>query len=265
MAKMTVLDMVQDIMSDMNSDNVNDINDTPESLRVAQIIKSTYFEMIDNRNWPHLRTVQQLDSAVASNKVRMAIKDGVKEVISIRYNIRSATDTKDRYEEIRYLDPEDFMDMTNSRNSAETNVEVITDYGLTKFFIRNDKKPEYWTSIDDAAVLFDSYDNAVDTNLNGSKTQVIVYMNPVFVLQSSFTPDLPSEAFSALLAEAKSTCFARIKQMPDAKAEQQAARQQRWLSRKAWKAKGGIKYPDFGKRKRTGSTRRSRLLDRDTI
>jgi hypothetical protein len=39
MAKMTVLDMVQDIMSDMNSDNVNDINDTPESLRVAQIIK----------------------------------------------------------------------------------------------------------------------------------------------------------------------------------------------------------------------------------
>jgi hypothetical protein len=142
MAKMTVLDMVQDIMSDMNSDNVNDINDTPESLRVAQIIKSTYFEMIDNRNWPHLRTVQQLDSAVASNKVRMAIKDGVKEVISIRYNIRSATDTKDRYEEIRYLDPEDFMDMTNSRNSAETNVEVITDYGLTKFFIRNDKKPE---------------------------------------------------------------------------------------------------------------------------
>jgi hypothetical protein len=95
-------------------------------------------------------------------------------------------------------------------------------------------------------------------------------MEPTFTLSSSFTPDLPSEAFSALLAEAKSTCFARIKQMPDAKAEQQkaeqqAARQQRWLSRKAWKAKGGIKYPDFGKRKRTGSTRRSRLLDRDTI
>jgi len=38
MAKKTVLDMVQDILSDMESDEVNSISDTTEALQVAQII-----------------------------------------------------------------------------------------------------------------------------------------------------------------------------------------------------------------------------------
>lgn len=263
MAKMTVLEMVQDIMSDMNSDNVNDINDTPESLRAAQIVQSVYNEIIDNRNWPHLRTITQLENATTDNKVKMAMPIGFKEVESIRYNKRKVTDTKDIYREITYLMPEDFLDVLNGRNSAESNVDTIVDYGLTKLFIRNDKQPEWWTSFDDEFIVFDSYDTAVDSTLQGSKTQVVAYTDPSFTLANSFTPDLPSEAFSAFLAEAKSVCFARIKQAPDEKSEQQARRQQRWLSRKAWKSRGGVTYPDFGRRRRGGFVRRTRLLDRD--
>ncbi len=36
MAKMTLLEIVQDIMSDMDSDEVSSINDSVESLQVAQ-------------------------------------------------------------------------------------------------------------------------------------------------------------------------------------------------------------------------------------
>jgi hypothetical protein len=41
MAKMTLLEIVQDILSDMDSDEVNSINDSVESLQLAQMIKST--------------------------------------------------------------------------------------------------------------------------------------------------------------------------------------------------------------------------------
>lgn len=265
MAKESVLSMVQDIMSDMNSDNVADLNTTPESLRVAQIIKSTYFEMIDNRNWPHLRTITQLENGTVANPVKMGIPTGFKELVSIRYNKRRLADTRDKYEEIIYLDPEDFLDQLNGRNDAESNVDVVVDYGNTKFFIRNDKPPEWWTSFDDENIMLDSHDVAVDTTSQGSKTQVVAYTDPTFLLQNDFVPDLPSEAFSALKAEAKSVCFARIKQQPDEKSEQQSRRQRSWLSRKAWKAKGGVKYPDFGRKRSGGFIRRSRLLDKDGV
>ena len=39
----------------------------------------------------------------------------------------------------------------------------------------------------------------------------------------------------------------KLKQAPDQKAEQEAVRQRNWLSRKAWKVKGGIHYPNYGR------------------
>ena len=48
MAKMTLLEITQDIMSDMDSDNVNSINDSVEALQVAQVVKTTYYNIISN-------------------------------------------------------------------------------------------------------------------------------------------------------------------------------------------------------------------------
>ena len=42
MPKMSLLEMTQDILSDMDSDEVNSINDSVESLQVLGIIKNTY-------------------------------------------------------------------------------------------------------------------------------------------------------------------------------------------------------------------------------
>jgi len=46
MAKMTVLEIVQDILNDIDGDEVNSIDDTLESEQVAQIVKSTYDAII---------------------------------------------------------------------------------------------------------------------------------------------------------------------------------------------------------------------------
>ncbi len=66
--------------------------------------------------------------------------------------------------------------------------------------------------------------------------------------RNTFVRGIITEAFPGLLAEAKSACFARIKETPDAKSEQQANRQRAWLSRKSWQAGDGMQFPNYGRK-----------------
>lgn len=240
--------MTQDIMSDMNSDEISSITDTVESLQVAQIIKSTYEEMMARKNWPHLQKLLALTSSTTPTRpTHMAVPEAIKEVVSISYNKRKASNTAPRWAEVVYKYPDEFLRITNSRNTDNLNMLEISDVSGVKLIIKTDAAPTYFTSFDDENIVFDSYDNSVDDTLQSSKTQVLAYVSPVFTLSNSFVPDLPIEMFSTLLAEAKSVCFTRIKQAPDGKSEQQAKRGMSWASRKAWQVDGGWRFPDYGR------------------
>jgi hypothetical protein len=252
MAKMTLIEIVQDILSDMNDDEVNSISDTIESLQVAQIVKSVYFEMMANKNWPHLRTLDTLEASGDNTKpTHMKLPELVKELEWIEYNCRkSTTPTRSEYKQIKMVSPDDFLRRTGQYITTNTDVDEITDYSGVKFSIKNDEHPTFCTSFDDDYIVFNSYDSSLDTTLQEAHTRCSVYVEPSWSMVDNHTPDLPSEAFPALLAEAKSTAFNRIKQAPDGKAEQQAVRQRSWLSRKSWRANGGIKLPTYGRRTR---------------
>lgn len=267
MAKLTILDMVQDILNSMDSDEVNSINDTVEALQVAQIIKTTFFEFVSNRNWPHLKSLMQFNGlSDTTHPTHFKLPDDVKEVealVSVRYNKRTTTDTRDKYERVRYKSIEDFLRTSNGLDSSDATVQTISDFGGATIFIRNDKQPEFWTSFDDEHIVFDSFDKAVETTLQQSKTQLIGYREPSFSLADSFIPDLPSEAFSALLADAKSTAFIEIKQIANEKAEAKAQSQKRFLSRKGWRAQGGLTLPNYGRKRHLGQARRNPLFEKN--
>lgn len=154
------------------------------------------------------------------------------------------------YTPIKYKSPDDFLELVYSRRNLTTNVETVVDSSGVKLTIVNNKDPEYWTSFDDVNIVFDSY--------NAEKQPEGIYFFNAFThayeypaaweMFDDFIPDLPADAFSALIEEAKSVAFVTLKQMPNQKAEQKSQRQQRWLSRKAWKARGGVKFPNFGRR-----------------
>lgn len=264
MAKMTVLEIVQDILNDADADPVNSINDTVESVQTAQIVKTCFFELIANRNWPHLRKTINLDS-LGDNSLPTHLKlpVGIKELIAFNYNKLKPENNKDRFESLRHYEPEEFLRRVNNRNSLESNVLKVQDLGGISLLIRNDKQPEYYTSFDDEFIVADSWDLLIEDTLQSSQTQCVVYQDPIWSTDDSFIPDLPSEAFPALLEESKSTAFIVLKQQANEKAEQKSRRQQRWLSRKAWRVSGGVKYPDYGRSGRVGSTRQSTLLDKD--
>lgn len=251
MAKMTLLEIVKDILTDMNSDKVNSINDTTESEDVAQIVKTCYFEMIGHRNWPHLRKLSPLESLSDVTKPNyLKIPENFKEMENLTYNVVSPTQTKTVYKKITYKEPDDFLTVSLALDSSKSTVQQISDFSSAKILINNNQAPSYWTSFDNKYVVLDSFDNTAGATVLGSRSQCLAYVEPEWSQLDDFIPDLPSEAFPALLEEAKSTSFLVIKQVGNQKAEQKAARQNRWLSRKAWTAKGGIVYPSYGRTSR---------------
>lgn len=253
--KMTLLEITQDILNDMSSDFVNSIDDTEESQQVAQIIKSTYMAMMSNRNWPHLKGTVALtsygDSALPTH---MRVVEDIKELVFINYDRHLVGETRKRYEKITWEEPDAFLYRLNSENNDADEVDVITDPSGIDLLIRNDRGPQYFTSFDDETLVFNSYDNEVDSVLQASKIQAQAYVMPSWVHTDSAVPDLPSEAFTALLEEAKSRSSLKLNQEADQKAEQESVRQQRWLSRKAFQLKGGIQYPNYGRNSHKGKS-----------
>lgn len=249
MAKMNLLEIVQDILSDMDSDEINSINDTLESVQVAQIVKTTYYNILDGKDFPFLYELFQLStSGTTARPTHMRIPDTIMDLDWIKYNVRKSTDTRDKFQKIQYKSPEDFVEITDKRISSDSNISTITDASGIKIYIYKDRAPTYFTSFDDDYLVFDAYDSAVETTLQNSKTQCHGKKNVSFTLSDAFIPDLPVQMFSYLLSEAKSTAFLTLKQMANPKAEQISVSQKRRMSQEAWKLRNGISYPHYGRK-----------------
>jgi len=246
---MSLLEIVQDILSDLDSDEVNSISDTVESLQVAQIVKTTYFNIIDGKDWPHLNQFFQLEPSGDANKpTHMRLPDNVIKLNYIKYNKKESGNTYDKFINITYKTPEDFMRLLDTRHSDASNVLSVTDDSDVTLNILNDVAPTYYTSFDNEHVIFDSYDSVVDNTLQESKTQGYGKLYPTWTMEDSFTPDLPVQSFSYLLNEAKSVAFVVLKQAPNPKAEQHSVTQRRRMSQEAWRLQGGVTLPNYGRK-----------------
>ena len=246
--KRTLLDMVQEIQSDLDLDEIESIDDTMESEQIVVILKSTYYAMMSNRDWPHLRRSIQIEPySDVTKPTHMKIQDEIKELCFLNYNKANATDTRKKYSEVKYLQPDEFIHKTNQNDSSQANVTEVVDPGGIDLFVRNDTAPTYYTSFDDSTLIFDSYDSAVDSSLQESKVQAQAYVVPAWSSADDFIPDLPDDAFTALVEESKSKASLRLRQVADQKAEQESGRQNKWLARKARRVAGGIQYPNWGR------------------
>ena len=247
MAKKTLLDLTQAILNDMDGDEVNSISDTIESQQVAQIVRDTYDEIIASRSWPHLNKLISLTPQGTSRPTHMDTGETWVYMDFIKYNVRIQTATKDNYDDIFYMEPQDFINLVHQRDSSATDVDTVTDPSGAKLYIVNDDRPRYWTTFDDEVIVFDSYDSQVETNLQESKVTAFGNVEPSWTHSDTFIPDLPAKAFSYLLAEAKSVAFNALMQVGNQKAEQQSRRQRVWLGRQKWRNGQQPSLPDYGR------------------
>jgi len=212
MAQRNLLDYVQVVLESLKEKVVDTIDETQPSLQVAHILREVFFEGLANRNWPHKFLVTALQPFGIDTPTHLIIPSSIKRIFSIKYNKRRLADTRDKYDDVRYIDPEEFLFRTNQRNSSEDNIDTVTDVDGGKLFIRNDTPPTWWTSFNQDQVIFDSYDSEIEATIQASKQQVYVIKNPEFCIEDDFIPDIPEIAMPWFIAEAKSVASIEVSQ-----------------------------------------------------
>lgn len=247
MAVRNLLDIVNTVLEPLNESYVDTLDETDRSLQVARLVKEVYYTGMANRNWPHKTKPVTMQPYGVDTPTHLIIPSDVKEIQEIKYDTARVTDTRKKYSKLDYMTPVDFIDYTNSRNSSKSDVTVVTDPSGIELLIKNDKPPQYWTSLDQERVVFDSYDSAVDSTIRRSKQQVYVVKSTEFLLEDDYILDLPEEAFPWLIAEAKAWASVEIKQEINPKAEQISRQQNQQMSRKSRKAGEGKRLPSYGR------------------
>jgi len=253
--KKTLLQIVQSVMSDMNSDEINSISDSVEGQQVASICRDTYFDIVSRKELAANSSLGQLLSYGDNlQPTTLIVPDNVQRVEWLTYNKKRSDDDKDQFELLQYVYPEDFLFRSNSLDSQTDYVQTIQVSGGASVAIRTDLPPSIWTSFNDDQIILDSFCSDFEDTIQGIHTQSKFFTIPSFTISDNFVPDLPTEMFAMYLAECKAASFVFIKDAGNAKAEEVANRQRYVMSQKGWKSAGGIQYADYGRASRkTGS------------
>lgn len=213
MAKLTLLTMVQKILSSMDSDDVNSISDTEEALQIVDIIEDTYNHMLIQINPPSLDTTTRLtDVSDTDQPTTLQIPEGVIDIDKIKYEVTDTGDTNREFKTLIWLKPQDFVDKLLTRSSGDSNVQELLSPTNTPLFVFTDAWPTYWTSFDDEHIVCDSYVATESATLLGSKTMTLCTRLPSFTKSDTFVPELAEKAFPLLLAESKQASHVYLKQ-----------------------------------------------------
>lgn len=237
--KYTNLDLVQLILSSMDSDEVNSVGDTIESQSVLRIIKTTYFDLASRANLPrHYGLFQLTPSGTPLRPVTMTLPSNIEAMEWVKYNWATTAHPELTMRDVKPLPLQAFLNQVLSLNTNEPDVQSYVENINGSAFTLLCKKtcaPHYYTTADDGTILFDSYNNTVDSTLQAVKT--MCWGQRVFPWSdtNAFVPDLDDKQHQLLLNEAKALAFAELKQVQHPKAEKNARRQ--WIDGQSDKTK----------------------------
>lgn len=172
--KMSLLEMTQGILSALNSDQVNSIGDSPESLQVAECLKTTYYSMLGRYDMPEHNQLFNLDpSGNTQQPVLMFVPEGVT-----------------RIETIDYFDsnPADGTNLQVDQFGAYSKHDVNTD-------LQNNANGFSTSSVTTNTMMLGQLQFVVGTNLNiqiGNSVFIMPVLSPNFYMYGTVTAYTPS-------------------------------------------------------------------------
>jgi len=243
--KFTLLEITQDILNDISGDEVDSINDTVEATQVANIIRSTYFYIVSQKELPEQQSIYKLTETSATTPTVMTLPTTVLTMESLLYDVKkepgafsagvfsgSAFDVAESqsFQPVQYMHPAEFLAFTGNMSWDGTVVDQFVFTGTEgshDIKYRTDKAPSYYTVLEDFYVIFDGIDTNVSPDYALSDlTMAYGTLKPVFTMSDSFTPDLDATEFSLLIEESKKASSAKLRQQRDPISEER--------SRKGW-------------------------------
>lgn len=228
----TLLEMVQLILSAMDSDEVNSISDTTESLQVANMARSVFYDMCVDMNFPCYETLLQLEaSGDPAKPVLMTVPSTlIRNIKWVKYdNVDSVlNETNSNYCDVTLMDFDDFLERQRGLRNGTSNVgqmSVVTGGETFNFMYMTNQFPLYYTCIKDNTFIFDAYRSDLDTTLQKSKTMCMGMTYQVFLLEDTFTPALEPDQFSYFINKLKVRAFNELKQVENKEAVMETRRQ----------------------------------------
>ncbi len=236
MKKMTLLEMVQNIGSALELDEVNSITDTVESLQIAEVIKETFYEQFNNIIVPEferLFALESVSSLLSPNYLK--IPSDVSKVLWLKYKDFRADGMQ---RDICYIPPEDFLGIQlNYTDASNYGFRTLDPSSGVTYIIRTDAPATHFTMFDDNYIAFDGLDALYETTLVGANSVGFGMKSFEFTLADDFIPPIDGNLFPLLLAESKSVCFINQKQVSSTKEEQRARRQRIRMQNDQFKAR----------------------------
>jgi hypothetical protein len=243
----SLLEIVQGILSDIESDPVNSISDTEESDQITDLVITTYFDMIADKVIPDNYELFRFDAVADSTRpTHLRIPSDVSTFTTFKYN-KTLTTTKE-YREVYWMDPHDFVDMVLRRDSSSSSVTSVPSVANSvDLLVYNDQHPRYYTSFDNDYIVCDAHYNTLDTTLQNSKTMGYGEVIPTVTRSDSFQFDMGQKYFPLLIAEAKSRAFINFKGMANPKEEQIARQHKAFLQKEKWRLNRQNAGRNFGR------------------
>lgn len=250
--KLTLLEIVQNILSSMDSDEVNSVSDTTESLQVLSIVKENYYDILSRANLPEHYKLFELDPSGNINKpTLLSVPTNVNELLWVKYDV--GTPAEPDFKDLTQLSVSDFINLTYAYDKTASEFFKYThniDGDIIDIMCYNNLYPRYYTILSDRTIVFDSYDNTVDDTIQKSKTLAYGQTFPTFESSDTYVPDLDAKQFPLLLAESKRQAFVELKQSQNPNAEQKARRG--WIRSQIDKSvdrpTGHSKVPNYGRK-----------------
>lgn len=220
---MTLLQMTQRVLGTLkNFGNVNNIADESHAITTSYIIGTIYEEILATKEWVFKERFLKLDTGGDSTKpTLMVMQEGIERILNLKYKVKTSDSTFQSCS-MTELTPLQWNDLMLSRDPNLDTVDSIqTTYG-GDFNILNDKDPEYYVILQNTNVWLDSYDQAVEANIQQTKTNVRAIYEKPFDRIDSFTFDVPSEVEKYIMYSAIAEQSREILRQNNARAERQA-------------------------------------------
>ena len=249
MALKTLLQVVQDVMSETGYDEVNSIGDTVDADQVANIVRAVYEEIRELSDLPASFTFFQLDATSTSTPTVMTLPDGVQEIKELEYNVQESVSDPDNYKPIPVIPLIEFYRRTNALDDTETNVTTITVAGRTAYKILNDIAPSFCTVYNDKYVLFNAYDSSLETNLQQSKSRCVGFVEDTWSHTDSYQIPLSTQLTRLLIEKSKARVNSSLRQVESPEVSRTARRLEvRAIGTKDRTGSRQIVTPNYGRR-----------------
>ena len=172
--KRTLLDMTQNILSSLNSDEVNSIGDTTESTQVAEIIRTTYYNILGRAELPEHQKLINLSSATNAGLPTVMYRplEGVVKIDWIKYYDTNPTDSGSQTVtqfgafshglNLDLINPTTWKTTSTSTNTIGVGVKVFTVASSTLPVVIN----QIVAAISGTNILFGTVLNYVGTTLS---------------------------------------------------------------------------------------------------